>query len=724
MTQDDAPQNSPPKKKPQTDSLLDCLVFLTTHYGRTKSARALTAGLAYDGHNMGPDLFREAAERIKIKTKVAKLKTLNLIAEAVLPAVLILENGDACVLLSRTDTDAKVYNPQNAEKQNVPLSELAQKYARYAILMQPSAAFKNPQMNDEFADDGEESDSHWFWDLAKENRGIYMMVLLGAVFINLFGLASPLFIMNVYDRVIPNNAIETGWALGIGALAVFVFDLIMRNLRAYLIDLAGRRIDVIATRKIYDQILNMRLSERPKSSGAFANMLRDFDSVRDFFTSATITALVDLPFTLFFLFIIYKLGGPVVFVLLGLIGFIFIVGMALQVPLKSLVRKAARSSEAKHGLLVETIHGLETIKAIGADGSFRARYGSMVGENAAYGQSSRFVSGLAGNIATFVQQIASILIVLSGMYMLADGTLTVGGLIACVILSGRALAPIGQVANLMARYHQASGALKILDKIMSKPVERPAEKNFLHRPDLQGKVAFDNVSFSYPGIKREVLSRVSFTIEAGEKVAIIGRIGSGKSTTARLIMGLYQPDDGGTILADDTDYRQIDPADLRRNQAYIAQDVVLFGGTVRDNIAASYPGVSEEEILIASKAAGVHDFIAKHPMGYDAPVGEHGQSLSGGQRQAIALARAMLIKPKVMICDEPTNCMDIQAEAAFKKYIHEEIKDKTFILITHKHTMLDLVDRLILLDQGRVLMDGPRDQVIAALQNNDKGGKS
>jgi ATP-binding cassette subfamily C protein LapB len=721
MTKEDAPQKSPKSTNPQIDPLLEALVFLTAHYGRTQSARALVAGLAYDGHTMGPDLFREAAERIKIKTKVAKFKTLDLIAEAVLPAVLILENGEAAVLLSRTGDKAEIFNPQKGTKETLPLEQLAKQYARYAILVQPTAEFKNPQMNDDFAsDDDAETDSHWFWDLAKENRGIYMMVLLGAVFINLFGLASPLFIMNVYDRVIPNNAIETGWALGIGALAVFIFDLIMRNLRAYLIDLAGRRIDVIATRKIYDQILNMRLSERPKSSGAFANMLRDFDSVRDFFTSATITALVDLPFTLFFLFIIYKLGGPVVFVLLGLIGLIFIIGMALQVPLKSLVRKAARSSEAKHGLLVETIHGLETIKSIGADGSFRARYGAMVGENAAYGQSSRFVSGFAGNIATFIQQIASILIVLSGMYMVAEGTLTVGGLIACVILSGRALAPIGQVANLMARYHQASGALKILDKIMSKPVERPPEKNFLHRPDLQGKITFDNVSFSYPGIEREVLNRVSFNIEPGEKVAIIGRIGSGKSTTARLMMGLYQPDDGGTILADDTDYRQIDPADLRRNQAYIAQDVVLFNGTVRDNIAASHPGASEEDILAASKAAGVHEFIARHPMGYDAPVGEHGQSLSGGQRQAIALARAMLIKPKIMICDEPTNCMDIQAEAAFKNYIRNEIKDKTFILITHKHTMLELVDRLILLDQGRVLMDGPRDEVIAKLQAGDK----
>ncbi|MCB9982464.1 MAG: type I secretion system permease/ATPase [Rhodospirillales bacterium] len=694
------------------DPLLECLVFLTAHYGRAKSARALTSGLAYDGHRMLPDLFTEAAQRLGLRTQIVKKAKINEISEAVLPTVLILKGERACVLLSMSRTP-EIFDPVSGEKKQVKLRELQDDYAGYCILTQAKPEFTNPEM----ADPGD-TDQHWFWSLVHQNKGIFGMVLLGALFINLFGLASPLFIMNVYDKVIPNNAIETGWAFGIGALVVFMFDLIMRSLRAYLLDLAGRRIDVIATRRIYDQVLNMRLSERPRSSGAFANMLRDFDSVRDFFTSATVTALVDLPFTLFFLFIIYKLGGPIAFIIVGLLAAVTVIGLILQVPLKAVVRKAGRSAEAKHGMLVETIHGLETIKAVGADGAFRARYGALVGENAAYGQNSRMISGLGINTATFIQQIASVLIVLTGMYLVADNALTVGGLIACVILSGRALSPVGQIANLLTRYHQASGALATLDKIMSKPVERPAERNFLHRPDIKGKIAFDQVSFEYPGIKRNVLDKVSFTIHPGERVAIIGRIGSGKSTAARLMMGLYEPT-GGHILADDTDYRQIDPADLRRSFAYISQDVVLFSGSVRDNIAASQPQASEEDILAAAKAAGVHEFVSRHPMGYDAPVGEHGEGLSGGQRQAIALARAMLIKPHVLICDEPTNAMDMQAEAAFKSYVESEIEGKTFILITHKHVMLEMVDRLILLDQGKLIMDGPRDEVVTALQ----GGK-
>ena len=699
-------------KSSEQDTLLECLVFLTAHYGRAKSARALTSGLAYDGRHMSAEVFTEAAQRLGLKTQIAKKAKLDELPTAVLPSVLILKDESACVLLSLSDK-AEIFDPKTGKKKTVNLQELQNEYAGYVILTQAKPEFTNPE-----AKDPEDREEHWFWSLVDQNRGIFGMVLLGAVFINLFGLASPLFIMNVYDRVIPNNAIETGWAFGIGALVVFVFDFIMRSLRAYLLDLAGRRIDVIATRRIYDQVLNMRLSERPKSSGAFANMLRDFDSVRDFFTSATITALVDLPFTLFFLFIIYKLGGVVALILFALLAAIVAVGLILQVPLKALVRKATRSSEAKHGMLVETIHGLETIKAIGADGAFRTRYGALVGETAAYGQSSRMVSGLGVNAATFVQQTASVIIVLTGMYLVADGTLTVGGLIACVILSGRALSPIGQVANLLTRYHQASGALKTLEGIMAKPVERPPERNFLHRPDIEGKITFDKVSFEYPGVQRAVLDQVSFTINPGEKVGVIGRIGSGKSTSARLMMGLYEPNEG-TILADDTDYRQIDPADLRRSYAYISQDVVLFTGSVRDNISASMPNATEEEILQASKAAGVHEFVSRHPMGYDAPVGEHGEGLSGGQRQAIALARAMLINPKVLICDEPTNAMDIQAEAAFKSYIEKEIEGKTFILITHKHTMLEMVDRLILLDQGNVIMDGPREEVVKALQTGN-----
>ena len=547
-----------------------------------------------------------------------------------------------------------------------------------------------------------------------DNKGLYARVILAAIIVNFFGLVGPLFIMNVYDRVIPNNATATGWVLGIGALSVYGFDFILRTLRGYFIDLAGRRIDVIASRRIYDQLLNMKLSGRPGSSGAFANMLRDFESVRDFLTSATLTAFVDLPFSLFFIFIICLIGGPIGLLLLFLIFVVVGIGLFLQWPLKLLVMKSTRSAEAKHGLLVETIYGLETIKAVGADGRIRARYSVHVGESALQAQKTRFVSALGVNAATFFQQSATIIVVLMGMYMVKDSALSMGALIACVILGGRAIAPIGQLANLVARYHHARTSLRSLNKFMKNDVDRPVDRKFLHRPILHGKLAFEKVGFSYPSSGMKALDDVSFTIKEGEKVGIIGRIGSGKSTVARLMMGLYEPAEGA-IYADDTDYRQIDPADLRRNMAYIAQDVVLFRGSVRENIIAGHPQATEEEILNAAKLAGVHEFISRHPMGYDAPVGERGEGLSGGQRQAIALARAILLQPNIMICDEPTNAMDVQAENAFAQHIKKQIGDKTLVLITHRQHLLSLVDRVILMDQGRIIIDGPRDKVIEAL---------
>lgn len=706
------------KKKPAatsqgqvSDPFLDSLVFLTAHYGRAKSAEALRAGLAYDETGLSPQGFCEAADRQGLKAQIVKRSAVAKIDAAALPVVATLKDGRACVVLAleAQKKTVKIFWPESGAEKTIKLAELEKLYSGYVIYVHPRAEFTDPG-----APHKDEASRHWFWGVFWNNTGLYGRVILAALLINLFGLVSPLFVMNVYDRVIPNDAIETGWVLAIGALVAFGFDFVIRTLRGYFIDLAGRRIDVSASRRIYDQLLDMKLAGRPASSGAFANMLRDFEAVRDFMTSATITGFVDLPFTLFFLFVIYLIGGPIAFLLASLILVVFGIGMILQYPLKMLVRKSVHAAEAKHGLLVETIGALETVKAVGADGRMRARYGTHVGEAAAQAQKSRFVSALGVNIATLLQQSATVIIVLMGMYLVRESDMTMGALIACVILGGRAIAPIGQIANLLTRYHQARSSLKTLNDIMSLPVERPAHKQFLHRPDLKGKISFEKVNFSYPGTDRKVLDNVSFTINPGEKIGLVGRIGSGKSTIARLILGLYDPDEG-TILADDSDIRQIDPADLRRSIAYIAQDVVLFRGSIRENIAMARPQATEEEILAASKAAGVHEFVARHPMGYDAPVGERGEGLSGGQRQAIALARAMLAAPSLFVCDEPTNAMDVQAETAFVNHIKGQIKDKSFILITHRQHLLSLVDRLILVDQGRIVADGPRDKVIEAL---------
>ncbi len=702
-----------PDAEAAADPLLECLVFLTKNFGRAKSAESIRATLSDDGTGMGPKLFCEAAEKLGLNAKIARRDSLRNIPAAILPCVVTFPDGYAVALTGMDEKEgwAKIFIPESGSVKQVTIESLEKDYSGYVILCHPRAEFLDPALGTD-----DDPARHWFWGLVRENAGIYAMVILASVFINIFALASPIVMMNIYDRVLPNNAIETGWALGAGALIVFGFDFIFRTVRGYLIDFAGRSIDVRGGRRIYDRLLDIRLSERPPSSGAFANMLRDFDAVREFVTSATVTAFVDLPFALIFLLAIYQLGGALAFVLVGLMVAVGIAALLIQSRLRHVVGQAGKASETRHGLLVETIQGLETIKTLGAASRFRARYGTYAGESAAKGRDSRFWSSLGVNIATFVQQASSIIVVLFGMYMVQAGTMTVGALIATVILAGRAIAPIGQLANLMTRYHQAGGALETLNGIMGRPVERPADQQFLHRPDLEGKIAFEKVSFAYPRAPVAVLKEVSFEIRPGEKVGIIGRIGSGKSTLARLILKLYEPQQG-TIMLDGTDIRQIDPADLRRSMAYIAQDVILFNGTVRENITAGMPWAGEEQVLTVAKATGVHDFVSAHPLGYDAPVGELGQFLSGGQRQAIALARAMIGNPDILLCDEPTNAMDTQAEKIFCDYIREKLHSRTFILITHKHSMLTLVDRLILMHQGKVVMDGPREKVVAALQS-------
>ncbi len=554
-------------KKQSGDVILDCLVFLCEHFGKLKSAETLKAGLAYDEGGMGPELFCEAAERTGLNAHIVRKEKLDQIVNPVLPCVLFLKDNNVVVLLEmdKNADSATVFIPESGSVKNITFGELEDSYTGYTIFVHPRAEFN--QNHDQRRNGNQPG--HWFWGLIKQNRSIYVMVMLASLFINLFALVSPLFVMTVYDRVIPNNAIETGWALGIGALVAFFFDFLFRSIRGYLLDFAGRKTDILASRRLFNHVLDMRLVDRPGSSGSFANMLGNFDTVREFFTSATITAIVDLPFTILFMFFVFQLGGGIALILCALIMVVIFTGFILQASLKNLVHESMQASQSRHGLLVEVIAGLETIKANHADGRFRARYGAYIADDAAYAQKSRLLSSLGVNIATFAQQSASVFIILAGMYLVQDGLMSVGALIACVILGGRAIAPVGQVANLITKYHLADRSLKMLNDIMDKEPESDTMREFLHRPNLSGDIKFEKVSFEYETTQLKVLDGISFSIKAGERVGIIGRVGSGKSTIAKLLLKLYEPNDG-TILVDNTDYRQIDPADLRKNMAYIS----------------------------------------------------------------------------------------------------------------------------------------------------------
>ncbi|MEK0081879.1 type I secretion system permease/ATPase [Benzoatithermus flavus] len=691
------------------DPLLDSLVALARLLDRPASAQALTAGLPLVQGRLTPELFPRAAARAGLSARLLR-RPLEAIDPLALPCVLLLVGRQACVLLRLADDRALVVLPETGlGGMELPLPELAARYTGHAFFARPELA--RPARAGELQ---EERRGHWFWGTVLRQWPVYGEVALAAVLINLFALASPLFVMNVYDRVVPNNAIETLWVLAIGALIVFGFDFLLKVLRGYFVDVAGRASDMKLASAVFEQVMGLRLVAKPASAGVLANNLRELETIRDFFSSASITALVDLPFLLLFIAAIWLIGGRVAVVPATAVPLVLGAGLLLQLPLNRAVRTSLRQSAQKHGVLVEAINGLETIKSIGAEGRLQAAWERLVALSARSANVSRFFSTLTVHLTSLASNLVTVGVVIVGVYDIAAGRLTTGALVACSILSGRAMAPLAQVAGVLSRYHQAKGALDHLDAVMRLPVERPPERRFLHRPRLEGEIELKNVTFTYPGQKLPALVDVSFRVRRGERVGLIGRVGSGKTTIEKLILGLHEPD-SGFVLVDGTELRQIDPADLRRNIGCVPQDVFLFQGTLRENIALGAPHADDAAILRAARIAGVDDFARRHPLGYDLPIGERGDTLSGGQRQAIAVARALLLDPPILVLDEPTSSMDNTAESRLKARLAEELAGRTLLLITHRVSLLSLVDRLIVLDGGRVVVDGPREQVLAML---------
>ncbi|MGV3653649.1 MAG: type I secretion system permease/ATPase [Noviherbaspirillum sp.] len=696
------------------DPLAGCLEILTRLQNRPHSIQALTAGLPLEASRLTPQLFERAAARAGLSSRIVK-RALSRISPFTLPAVLLLENQQACILTGREpDGSLRIIQPESGDGEAVLAEdELEKAYTGYAIFVRPAFKFDARTQTE-----SKPASEHWFWGALRQSWPIYAEVLVASLLINVFALAMPLFTMNVYDRVVPNQTTETLWVLAIGIAIVFGFDFLMRGLRGYFIDVAGKKIDIALSSRIHEKILGIQMAARPKSVGGFANSLTEFESFREFLTSATITTVIDLPFVLLYLLIIWWIAGPLVAVPLVAIPLILLPSLLLQGPLSKVIGETFRVGSQRQATLVETLSGLDTLKAVGAEGAAQRRWEQLVGRIGKLSLTSRLLSAISVNAGVTMQQLASVAVVVGGVYLIADKSLTMGALIASTLLAGRALAPLSQVAGLATRFHHARSALAGLDRIMNLPDEHPPGKRFLHRPDFQGGVEFREVSFAYPEQQIEALSKVSFRVAAGDRVGIIGRIGSGKSTIEKLILGFYQPT-SGSVWIDGVDLQQIDPADLRRNIACVPQDPMLFFGSVRDNIVMGAPYVDDQAVLRAAEIAGVTDFVNRHPQGFDMPVGERGEGLSGGQRQAIAIARALLLDPPLLLLDEPTNALDNRSEENFKARLAKELDGKTLVLVTHRASMLTLVNRLIVVEGGRIVADGPKEQVLEALS----GGK-
>ena len=715
--------------------LVDCLRMMAGHYGRRTSNDALISGLPVTKKGLTPSLFIRAAERADMQAQIAERSLDSLAIAPNLPCIMALEDGQSCILWDikypekhppkkaegqeleiHPETLFIVQFPETPdEKKRLALEQLKNLYTGYAFFVRPVA-----RVDDRAGPAEIDTGRDWFWSAFWRNRTLYSEVAIAAVIINMFGIAGSLFIMNVYDRVVPNNAFETLWVLAAGILIVYFFDFMLRNLRAHFLDYAGRKADVVISASLFEQMMGMSMEARPPSAGVLAADMKEFETLRDFFTSATMVALLDLPFVLLFIAIIAVLGGPIAFVPLAAIPLIVGMGWFLQKPLEKVIKESLRESALKNALLFETIIGLETIKVQAAEGHTQRSWEELTDKASRTTVKSRQIAAFAQNWALFVQQAVSAVIVIVGVYLIADGSLSMGGLIACVILSGRAMGPLAQVAGLMTRLSQSRQALDQLDDLMKKPVERPAGKHFVTLPHIEGRIEFRDVVFHYPGQSTPALNHMSFTIEPGDKVGVIGAVGSGKTTLERLLINLYEPA-SGSVQIDGTDVRQIDPGDLRRNVGSVQQSPQLFFGSVRQNITMGHETAPDRAVIRAAELSGVMEFLKDSAAGLDTQVGERGEALSGGQRQAVAIARSLLYDPPILVLDEPTASMDPASENRLKKRLLDIGKDKTVMLITHKGAMLDLVDKLILIDRGRLVAYGPKDEVIRKLQARQYG---
>jgi len=694
------------------DPLLDCLMQLTKLHGRPASRAGLSSGLPLVHNRLTVELFSRAAARADLAARILK-KPLAKISYMQLPAVLLLNERQASLLVENISGDRfKILMPETGMGEKIiSREELENLYSGYAFFVRPKFRMEKRSLDDL----GPGAGKHWFWGTLFNSWRIYRDVLVASFLINVLGLASPFFVLIVYDRVIPNNAVETLWVLAIGIMVIYLFAVSMRALRGYFVDEAGKRADVQMSAMLLQKVMGLKLEVRPQSIGSFSKNLQEFEGIRDFVTSFSITSLIDLPFMALGLLVVWYIGDSIVWIFVAAILLMLIYAILIQVPLQRAVEKTFKASSQKNSILIEGLSGLETIKMLGAESQIQRAWEESVGYIAKWSSVSRLLSSSVNHFAFFVQSGVVVVAVIAGVYMISEGTLTQGGLIAMVILSRQVIAPMGQVVSLATRFQRAKEALKTLNDIMALPVERPPGKSFLHRTRFQGAIGVKNLTFSYPGQTIKVLNNITLEIAAGEKVGIIGPVGSGKTTLGKLLLGLYEPI-SGMVTMDGTDIRQIDPAELRSFIGHVPQDLILFRGTIRDNITMGTHDVDDSSIMRAAELAGVDEFVKKHSLGFDMEVGELGRGLSGGQRQCVVLARAMLLDPPVVVLDEPTSNMDNRTEIRLKDKLSKVIEEKTLILITHRASLLEMVDRLIVIDNGVIVADGPKASVLEALK--------
>jgi ATP-binding cassette subfamily C protein LapB len=694
---------------PKEDSLLACLVVISQYYQNPRSAKSLSARLPLEDNKLTLELFPRAAKRASLNTEFVETKWKN-IQPDMLPAIAIDTLGEACILIASAKGDIQLLELKgNARIQNA--DDYEKNFSGQIILISPEYEFST--RTEETLN---ETKKNWFWPVIFKSWPVYLEVVVASILINVFVIATPLFVMNVYDRVVPNNAIDTLWVLSSGVFLIYLFEFLLKSVRNYFLEVAKKKTDIELSSSIFSHTMGIKLSQRLKSIGLQANIMQSFANFREFITSSSITLLIDVPFVFLFAAVIYWIGGPLFWVPIIVIPLVIITGIVTQIPLIRLTKQSYKLNAEKQAILFESLQNIKTVKTTTAESTLQARWENIITLLAETNIKISKWASFSSNLSGLIKHCAVIVLIIWGVYLIVQGQLTLGGLIACHILNSRSIAPMGQVAGLFTRYYQSKNALEAIDKTMHLETDFDEHKPYLHRPKLQGDIEFKDVFFRYEKNTAPILKNINLTLKKGERVAFIGRTGSGKSTLVELLLQLYLPTQGA-IFIDGTDYRQINPNDLRQQIGYVPQDVSLFYGSIRQNITIGDSFLDDKQLIKVCDIANIGAFSNSHPMGLDRLVGERGNELSGGQRQSVAIARALALSPNVIILDEPTSAMDNQSEQQFKVAFKKYLTCKhTLILTTHKMSMLDLVDRVVVLDDGKIVADGPKDLIMTALK--------
>ncbi|HEU4958167.1 MAG TPA: type I secretion system permease/ATPase [Sphingomicrobium sp.] len=705
----------------EIDPVLDCLTFLARRADRPSSPVLLRAGLALSSTGTLPfHQVEPALEQVGMRGEPVSRRRIGGWRLQQLPAIVELTEDRAIVLLEMKAADALIYSPGTADPMWVPAADLEPVFTGHAIAVEadPTQERAGERPWDKLRR------THWFWSEVWKVRREFWPVLLAALIVNLLALAVPLFTMNVYDRVIPNKAVPTLWVLAIGVFLALGFDYTLRLARSQLVDEIGRRLDAKYSQKLFEKVMNLPMAERQGSTGAFAKRVSEYEGVRDFFASTSVVLLVDIAFMLVFLALIAVIAGWLVVVPIVGIAAMLTIGVVLQKRMAGAALDAQADSSLQHSVLVESISAIETLKSARAEGQMLGRWRRYAAMSAATQEKLRRLTSVAVNLASVCQQAISVGLVVGGFYLFQEGDISMGAIIAIVMLAGRSMSPIGQFAFLLTRGKQSMTTLASLQNMMEATDERQVAARSIVPEIRAGHVELKSVDFRYPAASVDSLSAVNLKIEPGERIAIIGRVASGKSTLGRLMCGLYAPT-GGEMLVDGLDSRQYHPHQLREAFRFVGQDAELFSGTVRDNLMLGAARADDQQLIDAVVRSGADIFLSRDAAGFDRPVGERGALLSGGQRSLLVLARALVSPSKLLFLDEPTGAMDTQTELYFIEKLKTALaKDQSLVVSTHRHNMLTICDRLIVIDAGKIVADGPRDEVLGKLKGSGQKAAS